>query len=265
MENMLIIPKELRDRMQEDTAAHRLSVDRSRPGVVMTLAAHAGLLLGAVLLAGCAGGPDVAKGELEEAHLRAVVVTTTACGDAGATTGSGIIVDSRHVLVSAHVIAGSTSVSLAEGVVLEVVRHDTLRDLSLLRSPEDLLEIDEPSLAALEVGEDVVMVGGATSGDVEVRVEQRAMIDIDEVRGQRRSRRDGYRLAGLTARGDSGAGVYTRDGDLGGVIFATSTDDASRTWATASSEIRTFLDNSAVEGTFVCDPDQSERLRVGEP
>lgn len=237
-------------------------------------------------------GASVTGVDSDDAARRAVVVATTGCGSAPASEGSGVALSPTTVLTAAHVVAGSTEITvrlrgddpivhpLADGgqattdgerqppllsVDAVVVAYDTARDLALL-------ELGGAGLAAptggvplgdLATGDDGVIAGAGVSGDIAFTVTERTTIVIDEVRGTDRVRRSGYILAATTRPGDSGSGLYDDEGRLVGVLFAVSTEDEGRSWATAGSEIEAFLDDVQVAGSFACDVDRSRLAPVG--
>lgn len=254
-------------------------------------------------LAACSGTADTAEStgspgpdataltgpSLDEAEARAVRVSTTACGYAPSTDGSGVALGDGSVLTAAHVVAGATEISvlLAQGpdgrqesgqqdteYPATVVAYDTLRDLALLSvsdpagAPDDrppsLISGSPPLRASLSEGQIGMVVGAATSGNVQFEVEDKTIIEIDEVRGSRRSQRAGYILQAVTKPGDSGSALYDNDGRLAGLLFAVSTGDEARSWATAAEEIDTFLVDQSLTGTFACDPDRSRLVRTGD-
>ena len=103
---------------------------------------------------------------------------------------------------------------------------------------------------------------GRTESPIRPLDETLAIMQVmDEVRGQRRSTRRGYRIEATTAGGDSGAGLYDRRGRLAGLVFAVSAAGSARTWVTAESEIADFLDEfrgrGEPEGAFICHPARS--------
>lgn len=207
-------------------------------------------------------------------------VSTTSCGHAPPTDGSGVAFAANMVLTAAHVVAGATdvTVSMAQGEAGDpqpgvVVGYDTLRDLALIELDSDALSTAAAEAGAGTVDEAIVfgtltegetgrIVGAATSGDVMATVVDRTIIEMDEVRGSRRSQRSGYLLSAATQPGDSGSGLYDDQGRLAGLLFAVSTDDQARSWATAANEIEEFIADPSLRGSFACDPDRSRLIRA---
>ena len=213
-----------------------------------TLACASLLMAAACADEGTAAPPTAAV----ESTDRAVVVSTTACGHASGTTGSGTRVDDTRVLTAAHVVIGAGTVAV-DGEPATVIALDPTTDLALLRSagPElPPLRLAEPASTGTPAE-----VHGATSGDLRVTVERTATLVVDDVRGVGQSRRSGYVLDAAIDGGDSGAGLHTPDG-LVGVVFATSTAATTTAYAVDTTEIRDFLD-TASEREHACDPSRS--------
>lgn len=221
---------------------------------------------------------------------RTVAVVTTACGSSSAAIGSAVRLDTTLVLTAAHVIAGAGSVAVVDedhlpvdrewpgfspvtlfddAVAATVLAFDPGRDLALLeidRTPVegvDALEFGRPDLGTLAVGE-VIEIRGAAAPPVDGTVAQPTTIEVDEVRGRSRVDRDGYRLDAATGRGDSGAGVWSADGRLVGLVFAVSVADDTRTWAVSGREIEDFLATTGdgPPSSYRCD-ERTSRLVVG--
>ncbi len=230
---------------------------------------------------------------LDQARARAVRISASGCGYAPPTDGSGIVLGDGLVLTAAHVVAGATVVSVSPGsgdpgaadqaadaeqpdraeveIPATVVAYDTLRDLAVVRIAADDVasvsqlwsELEAPTWRQpLAEGQTGVVVGAATSGDVQAEVVDRTIIEIDEVRGSRRSQRAGYLLEAVTRPGDSGSGLYDQQGRLAGLLFAVSTADGARSWVTAADEIQAFLADRSLAGSFECDPDRSRLIRA---
>lgn len=159
----------------------------------------------------------------------------------------------------------STDESEPPTVSADVVALDRDRDLALLRTRSPIMTgmLEAPILGNVDGGAVVHFVGPEHASRWATVVE-RTVIVADQVRGTKRVRRLGYLLSASTDRGDSGSGLFhhntaTGDHELVGLVFAVSSDDSSRTWAVAGSEIEVFLsETSSAEGDgFVCDPEQS--------
>ena len=236
----------------------------------------------AAIVAGCGAdldrSPDGAAGStsgFSSASRRAVSVSTTACGHAPPAAGSGIAISQRQVLTAAHVVAGATVVTVARSddpdrsATAAVVAYDPLRDLALLEVNLDGWSVPDrpPQFASLAEGDSGMVVGATGSGatgqaDIAFTVAEKTAIVMDEVRGTRRSTRSGYRLDAVTVPGDSGSGLYDREWRLAGLLFAVSTDDGGRSWATAADEVEAFLAGSVVD-RFGCNRGRSRLERLG--
>ncbi len=212
-----------------------------------------------------AGNSSVAP-DLEPVD-RTVAVVTTGCGAASATIGSAVRLDDTTVLTAAHVVAGAGGVGVVESDRLPLDRHwpgfspvtlfdgavgaaviafDPARDLALVATDRERAGGPDrlrPEFGVAAVG-DVVEIHGAAAAPIEGLVAQRTTIEADEVRGRSRVERDGYRLDAPTTRGDSGAGVWSTDGRLVGLVFAVSSGDGTRSWAVSGREIVGFLDEA---------------------
>ncbi|MEM7271945.1 MAG: trypsin-like peptidase domain-containing protein [Actinomycetota bacterium] len=261
----------------------------------------AGLVIAAGCTSADPTGPADAAVEIDDdspdprdAGRRAVVVATTGCGSAPGGEGSGVALAPTRILTAAHVVAGATEVTVrlrgevpidrsigtaettgdAAGpdatpalrtVEATVVAYDTRRDLALL-------DLDGDGVAApagpvpirdLGTGDAGIIIGAGVSGDIPFTVAERTIIEIDEVRGTDRVRRAGYLLEAATSPGDSGSGLYDGRGYLVGVLFAVSTDNGRRSWATAGDEVDAFITDLDVRGDFACDPDRSRLAPIG--
>lgn len=190
---------------------------------------------------------------------RAVTITTTACGDASATTGSGVILDQALVLTAGHVVVGATDV-LVDEEPATVFLLDRTRDLALLKAPS--VDATRIELADVESGDQVRVVGGARSGTVAASVERLLVMDVDDVRDTSRSTRAGYELDAAIAGGDSGAGVFDGDDRLVGIVFAVPTARSAATFAVDDTEIAAVLAATDV-GEHRCDPARSQLAGPG--
>lgn len=183
---------------------------------------------------------------------RAAIVATRGCGFASGGEASGVAVGGDLLLTAAHVVVQADEVEvtvMGTAAPARIVAWDGERDLALLAVAG--LDTEPVGLGVLAAGDSGEMVGGALSGTVAFETLQVASLSIEEVLGTDRHSRVGYQLAVGAGEGDSGAGIYTEDGVLAAMLFATEPDEAIG-WATASTEIRALLDGP--RQTFQCDP-----------
>lgn len=219
-----------------------------------------------------------------------MAVITTGCGSASATVGSAVRLDAEVVLTAAHVVAGAGGVAVLEGTDLPaerewpefspatlfetaleatIIAFDPGRDLALVSTGGPGRHLDErrlPEFGTAGVDTAIEIHSVTATEPVDGTVAERTTIVADGVRGGSRVERDGYRLEATTSGGDSGAGVWSADGRLVGLVFAVSSEDLTRTWAVSGREIEHFLD-AARAGTpqsFRCDEEMS-RLVVERP
>jgi hypothetical protein len=233
-------------------------------------------ILAATLVASCATSDVNRPSATEESTRRAVAIETQGCGHAPGSDGSGVLLGPDLVLTAGHVVAGSTSVSASrprtstddnepQAIPAAVVALDRDRDLALIRthSPLTAGTLEAPIINTVDAGA-VVHFTGQKKVSGPATVVERTVIVADRVRSSRRVRRLGYLLSATTEQGDSGSGLFhhnrvTGDQELVGLVFAASTDDSSRTWAVAGSEIEAFLTatSSADGDRFICDQKDS--------
>lgn len=191
---------------------------------------------------------------------RTAAITTGACGDASGTSGSGIVVDRDVVLTAAHVVIGATSVDVTIGDVTApgtVVRLDPRRDLASVRL--ETPAFDPVSTGFATAGSEV-SIHGSASGPTDAVVVRRVTITVDDVRATSRSKRDGYELDTVIAKGDSGAGVFDAEDRLVGVVFSESSERTGIGFAVSSAELHHLLEQD--EASYECDPTRSRIVEV---
>ncbi|HZW41538.1 MAG TPA: MarP family serine protease [Agromyces sp.] len=169
-------------------------------------------------------GP-VDDAELAQAAASVVRVTGNAFQCGSNLSGSGFVVAPDRIVTNAHVVAGVTDpIVEAPGqpaVEGRVVAFDADQDLALIA----VSGLDTPPLALAEpaTGADVAVAGYPFGGPLEVRPGRvLAVGPLTIIEGGERSTRDVMTLAADVDHGNSGGPVLTLDGDVGGVVFATS-------------------------------------------
>jgi len=216
-----------------------------------------------VVAASCSGDGDpgsslaaTAPAAVTQAEERAVTIRTTGCGDASVTTGSGVVIGQANVITAAHVVVGATDV-FVEGVdePAAVFLLDKSRDLALIKAPG--VDAEPVELVEVREGDEVWVVGAATSGTVGATVARRLVMDVDDVRATSSSERSGYELDAAIAGGDSGAGVFDADGRLAGIVFAVPSERTSASFAVDATEIEAVLASTG-HAEHRCDPATSQ-------
>lgn len=206
----------------------------------------------AVLEPGHSSGPPPAAIPLSAATAASVIASTVkvegaACGYIY--EGSGFAVAPGLVATNAHVVAGEapgqTSVRVPSGKTLaaKVVMFDPNRDLALLSVPS-LTEGPLP-VAAPDVGE-VGAVFGHPNGDNQTSASPARVAQVETAIGRdiydrHNTSRTVLVLAAALQHGDSGGPLVNSSGQVIGVAFAISADQAGTSYALSTSELRAAL------------------------
>lgn len=162
--------------------------------------------------------------------------------------GSGWVMSRGLVATNAHVVAGATQVEVnvgGNGQVLgaRVVAFDPDRDIAVLSVPG----LRAPALAggeALSRGESAVVAGfpgdeGLWVGAARVRAVLSAR--GADIYGQPGTTREIYSLRAQVRQGASGGPLIDSDGDVVGMVFASSLDDDDTGYALTSDEMEPVL------------------------
>ncbi len=206
----------------------------------------------AVLHPGAAAGTPPAVSPLSGAVTRAVVASTVKVQGQACNRiyeGSGFAVGTDLIATNAHVVAGEprgqTSVLLPSGAVrpARVVMFDPRRDLALLSVPS----LDEHPLTLLVAHAGATgAVFGHPNGDDALTVTPARVAREEEAVGRDLydsvdTKRDVLVLAAALAHGDSGGALVNGSGEVIGVAFAISADQADTSYALSTTELRGAL------------------------
>jgi S1-C subfamily serine protease len=187
--------------------------------------------------------PDIERALASVIHVRA---------DAGscdrAQVGSGWVVAPGRVVTNAHVVAGADEVRVsARGTGRErtarVVAFDPRRDVAVLEVPG----LPSPSLSRgseLDAGDPAVLAGfpgdrGLWVGSARVRATLTAQ--GADIHGGQGVTREIYSLRARVRSGASGGPVLDPDGEVVGMVFATSLDDPDTGYALTLVEVAPVL------------------------
>jgi S1-C subfamily serine protease len=184
-----------------------------------------------------AGSPVVAR-----AQQSVVKVLGTAPSCSRRIEGSGFVYAPEHVMTNAHVVAGTSSVSVElNGARRQgrVVVYDPARDLAVVHVPG--LSAPAMPFAASDAApnDDAIVIGFPLDGPYNA---QSARIrDVRDITGpdiydSRDVRREVYTIRALVRSGNSGGPLVSTDGRVLGVIFAAAADDARTGFAVTADE-----------------------------
>lgn len=161
--------------------------------------------------------------------------------------GIGNVIADGIVATVAHVVAGADSITatLSDGavVVATVVAIDRRTDVALVRIDADVPPLGLGSPPDSGDGAYAVWRDGKPVA-MDASIVRRTAINAPTVDGDRKVERQGMQLRAAVVNGDSGS-VVVSGGRAVGVVFARSTDDDTRAWATDVVELRPLLDSLA--------------------
>jgi len=146
--------------------------------------------------------------------------------------GSGFVFAPERVMTNAHVLAGTTTLTVRAGSAVlpaRVVHFDPRTDVAVLDVPgldaQPLRFVDRP----LSTGADAIGLGYPEDGPFRatpLRVRGRINLASPDIYGGTPSRREAYTVRGQILPGNSGGPLITPEGEVAGMIFGAS-DKAS--------------------------------------
>lgn len=173
-----------------------------------------------------------------------VVGSATRCGKV--LEGTGFVFSPHRVMTNAHVVGGVQEPTVQVGGVgrihdARIVLYDPDRDIAVL----DVPSLDAPPLrfAARDAkrGDGAIVAGFPQNGGFDVRparVRDRVGADGPDIYHRDRVRRDIYSLYTTIRQGNSGGPLLTPEGEVYGVVFAKSLEDARTGYALTADEVR---------------------------
>ena len=215
-------------------------------------------IAGVALISDCSGSPPAspsatmrAPSIAEIARSSAVDIRATGCRPLEV-RGAGAVVMGGYILTAAHVVAGSTSITVrpaaptdAGAVKAVLVAIDPANDLALL-SPQGLGLAPLPlgMMQAQDEGVAIIFRDGAGIAQP-FTVARQVVVRILDIYGEAMISRDGYRVDISILPGDSGAVLVGPDGAASGVLYAKSRAEDNRAWAADTSTVATLVRSAA--------------------
>ncbi|MDG9726329.1 MULTISPECIES: MarP family serine protease [unclassified Streptomyces] len=188
-----------------------------------------------------AGSPVAARAKRS---IVKVMGTATECDKV--LEGTGFVFDDRRVMTNAHVVGGVDEPTVqigGEGRLYDatVVLYDWRRDIAVL----DVPDLEAPALRFAEEDasrqDDAIVAGFPENGAYDVRaarVRGRITANGPDIYHRDTVHRDVYSLYATVRQGNSGGPLLTPEGEVYGVVFAKSLDDAETGYALTADEIR---------------------------
>lgn len=173
-----------------------------------------------------------------------VVGTAPGCGKV--LEGTGFVFAPNRVMTNAHVVGGVDEPTVqigGEGRLYDgkVVLYDWQRDIAVL----DVPGLQAPPLrfatSPASRGQSAIVAGFPENGGYDVRsarIRSRLHLDGPDIYQRGKVRRDAYSLYAMVRQGNSGGPLLTPEGEVYGVVFAKSRDDANTGYALTVDEIR---------------------------
>lgn len=201
---------------------------------------------------GATTAPDVATGTraLVAAAASVVRVSGNAASCAQTQSGTGFVVAPGRVLTNAHVVAGVSDpvieVMGGGAFAASVVYFDPTDDLAVLSVPH--LGLDPLDLSpTLSIGDAAVYDGypyggpfvTGPAGIVDVGTQK-----VDDIYGTSSSPREIYTIAADIQEGDSGGPLLTTGGEVAGLVFAKSANQAGVGFAITSDVLSPIVDRA---------------------
>ncbi|MEU0738655.1 MarP family serine protease [Streptomyces sp. NPDC006134] len=191
--------------------------------------------------------PALANSAVAARAQRSIVkVTGTATGCGKVLEGTGFVFAERRVMTNAHVVGGVDEPVVqigGEGRAYDatVVLYDWRRDIAVL----DVPDLKAPALRFTDEdadsGDGAIVAGFPENGAYDVRaarVRGRITANGPDIYRRGTVHRDVYSLYATVRQGNSGGPLLTTDGEVYGVVFAKSLDDAETGYALTVDEIR---------------------------
>lgn len=185
-----------------------------------------------------AGSPAVIQ-----AHRSIVKVVGTAPSCGKVIEGTGFVYAPQRVMTNAHVVGGVSAPTVNLGGRIyeaKVVLFDWKRDIAVLAVP-DLRATPLAFAGEAKTSADAIVAGFPENGPFNVqgaRIRGRIQASGPDIYHRGTVSRDIYSLRSTVRQGNSGGPLLTPTGQVYGVVFAKSLDDAQTGYALTADEVR---------------------------
>lgn len=174
------------------------------------------------------------------------LVEAKGCSASIATVGSGVVLGDGLVVTNAHVVAGQRQVHVigtdGRSHDATVVGFDPVTDLAALA----VSGLGERPLTLATAAEGVVgkvagHPGGGTLSLAPLVVSSVRPVSGTDIYGSPTAERTVVRGRAAVEHGDSGAPLLLADGSVGGIVFASSSEDPGEAWLVTAEDTAGFL------------------------
>ncbi|HWG24961.1 MarP family serine protease [Actinospica sp.] len=178
-----------------------------------------------------------------ESSIVKIVGDAPSCGKQ--IEGSGFVFSPQHVMTNAHVVGGVSDPTVQIGGVgqyyrAKVVLYDAETDIAVLYVPG----LSAPSLkfdTGAKAEDDAVVAGFPEDGPfsaVAARIRQEMDAQGQDIYDQNTVTRDIFSLYSTVRQGNSGGPLLSPSGEVYGVVFAKSLQDATTGYALTASQVQ---------------------------
>jgi S1-C subfamily serine protease len=157
--------------------------------------------------------------------------------------GSSFVYAPQHVLTNAHVVAGTSRVTVEtqDGRLdARVVRIDPRRDVAVLYVPGlKAATLEMPSTPASS-GQNAIVLGYPQNGSFDVqpaRIRDRQTISGQDIYGNGSVNRDIYTIRSTVRPGNSGGPLIDTSGRVLGIVFASALDSSDTGFVLTNAEV----------------------------
>jgi S1-C subfamily serine protease len=207
------------------------------------------LLCSAIALAACAG--TTAQPTRSDLAESAVGIVAEGCSLV-AQLGSGVVLElPGQIITAAHPIKGAKEITVIDSEGIEhdatVRAFDKDRDLAVLDAPT--LRAAPLTLGADALGSAILLVWSRDDGAEAkaVDVVKHLQITIEDIYVDEIVQRTGLEINGDIEIGDSGGAIVTGDGEVIGIVYASSRERGGIGFSTDSAEIRGVLSERSTQ------------------
>lgn len=158
--------------------------------------------------------------------------------------GSGFVASPDYVVTNAHVVAGTSTVSLDTMIgtrSAEVVFYDPNLDIAVLYSPDLGLDPLPWASTPLDTGDEAIVMGFPQSGPFNAssaRVRERIMITGSNIYANGQHEREAYSVRGSIQSGNSGGPMTNEMGEVVGVVFGAAIDGSDTGYVLTAEEVQ---------------------------